>query len=359
MNTSPGAVPRRNPWRLLYDFWTRPIRAEPLALFRILIGVVTLLSLLTSLGPRLPLDLGPDGLCPGRAMDGWQKRSGRFCLLRGPVNLPLLDEFLPAESAQEWRTWCDAPRNAAWLFGVLVAAVVCMTFGLGTRISTVVAWALFVSFNQRLPWVQNGGDSMMRCALFYLLFAPAGAVWSLDSVLRRRRDAPGAAIPVLIAPWPVRLMQIQLALVYLFTGISKIPDGLLGNDWVSGEAVYWVLNDMSLNRWPYYWLPAPMLVCRFLSWGTLAFELGFAFVMAMPPRSRFVSVMRSGMLLTGVALHLGILVHTEVGWFSPATLCWYALLLSGEKVRKCIFRWTFSRDPKGSAWETRSPSGRG
>jgi hypothetical protein len=94
MNASPGAAPRRNLRRSLYDFWTRPIRAEPLALFRILIGVVILLSLLTSLGPRLPLDLGPDGLCPGRAADDWLKRSGRFCLLRGPVNLPLLDEFL-------------------------------------------------------------------------------------------------------------------------------------------------------------------------------------------------------------------------------------------------------------------------
>jgi hypothetical protein len=218
-----------------------------------------------------------------------------------------------------------------------------MTLGIGTRLSTVVAWTLFVSFNQRLPWVQNGGDSMMRCALFYLLFAPAGAVWSVDSVLGRRRDAQGTVTPVLIPPWSVRLMQIQLALIYLFTGISKISDGWLGNDWINGEAVYWVLNDLSLTRWPYYWLPVPMLVCRCLSWGTLAFELGFAFVMVMPPRSRFVSAIRSCMLLAGVALHLGILVHTEVGWFSPATLCWYVLFLSGERVLnfhgKNIYGW--------------------
>jgi hypothetical protein len=327
MNASPGVAARRSLWRLLYDFWARPIRAEPLALFRIFIGATILLSLLTSLGPRLPLDFGPDGLCPGRAMDAWQKRSGRFCLLRGPVNLPLLEEFISTESAQEWRTWCGAPAHAAWLFGVLVAAVVCMTLGLGTRPATVIAWALFVSFNHRLTWVQNGGDSMMRCALFYLIFAPAGAVWSLDSVLRRR-GSEGSGRAVLIPPWSVRLMQIQLAVIYLFTGISKIDAGLIGNDWVNGEAVYWVLNDLSLTRWPYYWLPVPMIVCRFLSWGTLAFELGFAFVMAIPQRPGLLSQLRSFMLLAGVALHLGILVHTEVGWFSPATLCWYVLFLS-------------------------------
>lgn len=329
MNDASG-VPRRSFWGLLYDFWTRPIRAEPLALFRILIGVFLLLSLLTSFGPRLPLDLGPDGLCPARAADDWIKRSGRFCLLRGPVNLPLLDEVVPAQSAQAWRTWCDDPGRAVWIFAVLVAAVVCMTVGLGARISTIVAWALFVSFNQRLPWVLNGGDSMMRCALFYLMFAPAGAVWSLDS-LWRRRGSQGA---VMIPPWSVRLMQIQLCLMYLFTGISKIDSGLIGNDWITGEAVYWVLNDLSLTRWPYHWLPVPMFVCRLLSWGTLAFELGFPFATAIPSRWRFVSIMRSGMLLAGVALHLGILIHTEVGWFSAATLGWYVLFLSGERVRR-------------------------
>lgn len=200
-----------------------------------------------------------------------------------------------------------------------------MTLGFATRPSTIIAWALFVSFNQRLVWVLNGGDSMMRCALFYLMFAPAGALWSLDAVLKRRRDSS----PILIAPWSVRLMQIQLAVIYLFTGISKLNGGLVGNDWITGEAVYWVLNDLSLTRWPYHWLPVPMFVCRLLSWGTLAFELGFAFVMAIPRRWAFSRRLRSCWLLAGVALHLGILIHTEVGWFSPATLCWYVLFLSG------------------------------
>ncbi len=325
MNGSPGDIPRRSLWRMLYDFWTRPICAEPLALFRILIGIVLLLSLLTSFGPRLPLDLGPDGLCPGRAADDWIKRSGRFCLLRGPVNLPFLEAFVPAQTVQEWREWCDAPAHAAWLFAVLTAAVACMTLGIGTRLSTLIAWALFISFNQRLPWVLNGGDSMMRCALFYLLFAPAGAVWSLDSLLWRRSQPKES--PVLIPPWSVRLMQIQLAVVYLFTGVSKLNDGWPGNEWINGEALYWVLNDLSLTRWPYFWLPVPMLLCRLLSWGTLALELGFAFVMALP-RGRYTFYLRSFMLLAGVALHVGILVHTEVGWFSPATLCWYVLFLN-------------------------------
>ena len=338
--------------RSLCDFWTRPIRAEPLALFRILIGIAILSSLLTSLAPRLGRDFGADGLYPGRAGDAWLQRSGRFCLLRGPVNLPLLEDYLPPESVQAWREWCDAPDHAAWLFAVLAGAVVCMTVGLCTRTATVVAWALFVSFNQRLAYLMNGGDSMMRCALFYLLFAPSGAAWSLDQLLRRRRGRAAPA-PATIAPWPVRLMQIQLALMYFFTGLSKIGwDQSGGGDWVNGQAVYWVLNDLSVARWPYHWLPVPMIVYRLLSWGTLVFEIGFPFCVMVARRRHVCGVtipaLRPWALLAGLAFHLGILVHTEVGWFSPATLCWYALFLSGERVQSCV-RLAFPRRPRREA----------
>ncbi|HZU36588.1 MAG TPA: hypothetical protein VFA18_11795, partial [Gemmataceae bacterium] len=78
----PSSLERRRSLRgILVDFWTRPIRAEPLALFRILLGAITLLSLLFSLLPRLDLYLGPEGLCPPEALNSWLQRSGRFCLL--------------------------------------------------------------------------------------------------------------------------------------------------------------------------------------------------------------------------------------------------------------------------------------
>jgi hypothetical protein len=355
---APGSpAPHRRLWRWFYDFWARPLRAEPLALFRILIGATILASLLTSLGPRLSRDLGPDGLYPGQAADDWLRRGGVFCLLRGPANLPLLDELLPAEAAAAWRDWCDEPAHAVWMFGVLVAAAACLTLGLCTRTATVVAWALFVSFNQRLLYLLNGGDSMMRCALFYLMFAPSGAVWSLDRLLRDRSRTPEPASsaaqgtkgsePVLIPAWPVRLMQIQLALVYFFTGVAK-----LGWDWIDGEAVYWVLNDFTLTRWPYHCLPVPIFVCQMLSWMTLIFEIGFSFFVAVAAPHRLVvhvrrfrlavtvPALRPWVLLVGLALHLGVLIHTEVGWFSPATVAWYALFLSGDGVRNFFRRLT-------------------
>ena len=363
---SPFAEPHRGLLRYLYDFWARPVRAEPLALFRILIGLTVLLSLLTSLGPRLPLDLGPDGLYPGRAADDWQGRTaGASSLLRGPVNLPLLEDYLPPEWGQAWRDWCDAPEHASRLFAVLAVAVACLTLGLWTRTAAVVAWALLVAFNHRLFALMNGGDSMMRCALFYLLFARSGAVWSVDSALRRRP----ASGPVVVPAWPVRLMQIQLGLMYFFTGLSKI-----GGDWIDGEAVYWVLNDVAVARWPYHALPIPLPVCRLLSWATLTFEIGFPLCVAVSRPRRLVlevrgrspadgfrlaftlPALRPWALLAGLAFHLGILIHTEVGWFSPATVAWYALFLSGEGVRNFVLlRWARRKPPRAAPAKEEPP----
>ena len=49
------------PWPVLVAFWTKPIRAEPLALFRILLGSTFLISLLMNVAPDLKLYLQMEG----------------------------------------------------------------------------------------------------------------------------------------------------------------------------------------------------------------------------------------------------------------------------------------------------------
>jgi hypothetical protein len=324
--------------RAVVDFWTKPVRAEPLALFRILTGSVGFLSALCSLAPHLNRYLGEDGLCPTAALDSWLRESGQFSLLRGPVGIPLLDRLIPEHVAQVWARWGAVPENAYLLFAIWLLSLATLALGWWTRASAFVAWALTVTFTNRLLWLTNGGDDLLRAGVFYLMLSPAGATWSLDRhwrVRRARRRGVAPPEPALIAPWPVRLMQIQIICVYLFTGLMKLGGSYLdGNgslswaliwkqDWLNGEAVYWVLNDFSLTRWPYARLPMPLLACRLLSWATLVFEIGFP-VFVLFRRTRW------WLLWCGVAFHLGILVHTEVGWFSPLSLCWYVLFLSGD-----------------------------
>ena len=315
------------------------MRAEPLALFRIVFGATLLLSVLISYAPYLGLYLGDDPLLPPGQVDDWMSsHSGRFCLLRGPKNFPPFDQ-MPKEYADAWTRWCEQPANERLLFGVWVASLACLTVGLWTRPASVVALLLTVSFHLRIVQTTNGGDSVARCGLFYLMLAPAGAVWSADAWMMRRwrawRGLPPATSPVLVPAWPVRLMQIQLCAMYFFTGLVKVVGDLpvlfqtgqvaRDADWLTGNAVYWVLNDIELNRVPYAWLMTPLWLCRMLSWGTLVFEIGFSFLVL----SRR---LRPWLLLGGLSFHLGIWATTEVGWFSQMSICWYCVFLSGGQL---------------------------
>jgi hypothetical protein len=367
VSADPAARP--GPLGPVVDFWCRPIRAEPLALFRILLGLCVLGSLLTGFGPRLATYCGTDPVCPARAQDEWLKRTGRVCLLRGPSGLPLLDDWLPEgparafpwlnawvgpERAEAWARWGERPESAYLLFGLYLLALLGVTTGFHTRPSTLLAVLLAATFYNRLSDLMNGGDSLARNGLYFLLLSPAGAAWSVDSWRRARKEArrararglppPEPGRPVLVPPWSVRLMQIQLCVMYLFTGLSKLHDvgvvnGRLTGDWVSGVAMYWVLNDVTLTRWPYALLPVPLFVCRLLSWGTLLFEIGFSFFVLVRPLRRWV-------LLAGVGLHLGILAVMEVGWFTPITLCWYALFVPGEPLARLAARLRRSPAPE-------------
>ncbi|GIW78253.1 MAG: hypothetical protein KatS3mg105_0060 [Gemmatales bacterium] len=319
-------------------FWVQPIRAEPIALFRIAVGAVGILSLLLSLGPLLERYAGENGLCPPEALGSWVERSGRFSILYGPTNLPFLENWLPEEYSERWKTWAATPTAVRQLYWVWLAAMLGVTLGFWTRLSTVLAWVCAVSLHVRLPWILNGGDEMLRMSLFHLMLMPSGAVWSIDHWRRLRRRRGDAQGPVFVRPWSVRLLQLQLCAIYFFTGLSK-----LGSDWITGEAVYWVLNDISLTRWSYASVPIPMFLCRCLSWGTLLFEIGFPFAMIvdrvrieipqpgdMAKRIQISIPVRRFYLMGGLLFHSSIWATMEIGYFSQLMMCWYLVFLPDD-----------------------------
>jgi hypothetical protein len=353
------------PWWVLVRFWTVPIRAESLAAFRIALATTILLAQFTGLGWNMQLCCtGDDPLIPSSTRDAWLARSGRICLLRGPVSLPLLGEWLPdrifgsyfkptrqalenwcpAQWAEAWREWGERPENIQLLFRLYLLSLVMVLIGLRTRLMTLVALLLAATFNNRMVELLNGGDSLFRLGLYYLMLSPAGATWSVDAWLRDRWQSTALpqpwTRPRYIEPWSVRLMQIQIAFMYLFTGLTKLadvrPDAQWGwwrprGDWLDGNALYWVLNDVALTRWSFAQFPVPLFACKLLTWGTLFFEIFFPLLVLF----RWT---RGMTLLAGVALHLGILLTMEIGWFSQVTLCWYLLFVPGERLAAWLHR---------------------
>lgn len=308
--------------KAFWQFWSRPIRAEPAAAFRISISLVVLLDTLFTLIPMGADWFGARGLYTPGMFENYLRSWWRWSLL-GP-------------------DWADSAVQAAlW---VLAGCALLSTLGLFTRVATVGMWALLVSFHMRNPYIVNGGDILLRTAAFLLMLMPAGAAWSLDNLVRRGLlRAPGLARRVialafthpalwaeswrgessrgLIRPWSVRLAQVQLVVLYFFTGIDKVRGvhgGELG-DWVGGHAVFRALNHGTISRfavfgdWP-WWLFAPA------TWLTLAWEIAFP-VLVLWKRTRWWA------LALGFALHVGIFLTMEVTHFSWTILSFYWLFV--------------------------------
>src|SRR5262249_42119856 len=122
--------------------------------------------------------------------------------------------------------------------------------------------------------------------------------------------------------WPVRILQLQLAMIYAGTGLVKLKgeweDGWPVGSWWDGTSLHYALHHLAVNRWspalysPPLWLTMPL---TYLSvWWEALFPL-----LVLPRWTRWPA------LLFGVGLHVGILVGMEVGWFSIYSLALYGV----------------------------------
>jgi hypothetical protein len=201
-----------------------------------------------------------------------------------------------------------------------VGATVCLLVGLCSRASAGAAWLLSLSFAGLNQYIDNAGDQVRTIVLFYLMLCPCGSAWSVDAWLRRRRH--GAWGPAKVHPWPLRLLFVQLVLIYFLNGLYK----LLGPDWTSGRSLYYVLCDLTVSRVSFAQLPISFPVTRALTWGILAWEVGFPLWVAVPWT-------RKAALLFGVLFHISIFLTLELGGFVPYMLTLYLPLVPWERWR--------------------------
>jgi hypothetical protein len=286
------------PWPLhRWAWWTGPVRAERLAALRIGLAAVLLLDVLGTYLPQVH-DFFGAGSLGSPEFFAWWRRAPRWnwSLLYG-VESPLL------------------LRTAVLVW---TGAIGCLLVGLGTRVSAVAVWVLSTSFANLNPYIDNAGDQVRAIVLFYLMLCPCGATWSVDRWLARRRAGRGG--PVSISPWPLRLLFVQMVLIYFCNGLYK----LAGSDWRSGNSLYYVLADLALARWSYAQAPVPYGLTRLLTWAVLAWETAFPLLVCWRGT-------RAAALWIGVAFHLGIGLCLELGAFAPYMLCLYLPLLPWER----------------------------
>jgi hypothetical protein len=281
-------------------FWFAAQPTSTLALFRIAFGLLTLVWAL-ALVPDVLTFFSPGGIVP---------HSPDYGASALPWTWGLLDGAPP-----------DAVVIA--LFSAFTAASVLLVVGYRTRVASAVVFVGLLSFERRNPFVFNAGDNLIRIMAFYLLLAPAGASLSLDR-WRRCRDRfwefPARA------PWALRLIQVQLSVIYL----STVWEKLQGETWRGGTAVSYALRTDDIQRVA---LPSGItdspLVSHVLTYGTLATELAVGILIWSRRARPFV-------IVPAILLHLFIDATLTAGLFSAAMLTAYVAFIPPDTASRWV-----------------------
>ncbi|MGH7392199.1 MAG: hypothetical protein ACREM3_22470 [Candidatus Rokuibacteriota bacterium] len=235
-------------WRRLW--WAR-VDPRPVALMRIAFGLVVLWTFV-GLARDARVFLTDEGMWlpdMARAQFG-----GAFQHLWDPEHgfahwwSPLLLPFGKFTILHYW----SAPSLVLALYALMLGCLALMVLGVWTRWTTILSWVLVLQIYRYQPLYHSGADFVIQNFLFLGMLSRWGEAYSIDSWRRRSAAVPHGAPAAhrSIAAWPVRLMMLQLTLIYCATGLTKS-----GQVWADGEALYYVLN---LDH--FYRVPAQGLV---------------------------------------------------------------------------------------------------
>jgi uncharacterized membrane protein YphA (DoxX/SURF4 family) len=286
-------------------FWHSPVAAERLALMRMLTGVALLTDQLVQYLPFLGYLFGPNGMGSEGLNDRWMATNWRW-----PVMFFTTDDMFVI----------------ILCFALWVLSSIALIVGFKTRWAAFVAWFLTMCFFARNSNVKNGGDDIAQIAVFLLMFLPSDRALSWDSRKRVGQQ--------MVEPWGVRILQMQVCLMYTATGLAKLKGGV-GGTWLSGTSLHYVFNDLALTRWSYAQFPVPLWLSAPSGYVALFWEVCFIPLVLYSKTRKYA-------IWFGAAFHVAIFLSLEVGWFSVYSLALYPVWLSD--------RWIASSWP---AWEER------
>jgi hypothetical protein len=291
--------------RRLRDFWFGEADVAPVAVFRIVFGLL-LFNWFWQLFPNLTAFFTDEGI-----------------LTRADVALRDGDRLSLLSLSGDWSVVA-----LIWAASCLVA--LSLTLGFRTRLASFLAFVLVSSFSWRDPLILDGSDLVFRLVPLWLGFTPAGDRWSIDAL--RRAGAP------VTRGWafPIRILELQIAWIYLATGLEKLG----GVDWPLGTAAYYALQlEHTFARpWAHAFAVDPMF-SHLITWYTLTVELSFL-PLAMIPLQRTRTIAALG----AAAMQLGILLLMNVGNF-PLVMLAGCVLFAPPAVIHRLLRDTTAAPP--------------
>ena len=297
--------------RTLFEAWNEfffaPQSPIPIALFRVIYGLLVIADI--SL-------LRPDWLA-------WY----------GPHAWVSLSTMQKLEPGMRLNVFTVIPQTDAWadsVFWVILASAILLTIGFLTRLNTIIVFLGIASIQQRNLYITHGGDTFLRLAGFFLMFAPAGAALSVDRLVRIWRGKEDARIKPR-SPWAQRMIQFELSILYFASFCWKVQ----GVPWINGTALYYVYHLDQLRRFQVpSWFLRPT-VLKLATWWTLVLEFSLGVLI-------WIKDLRYILLTLGLLLHLSLEYSLNTPLFQWDVLSAYVLFIYPADMERA-WNWIRSR----------------
>ena len=201
------------------------------------------------------------------------------------------------------------------LFAIQALAGFCLLVGYRTRVANFVAWMFAISLQARMPMVLQAGDVLLRVLLFWAMFLPLNAKWSVDAALGQLKQK----VPVRILTWGTFALLAQVVGVYWYSIFWKT-----GKEWWGeGSAVYFALHIDHFATPLAVALRENFFVTQLFTWSTLVVESVVVGVGAFCPwgPARFLAC------ITVMGMHIGFILTMKIGLFwAISSCCWIPFL---------------------------------
>jgi hypothetical protein len=299
-------------WAPWCEFWFKPADPTPLAVMRILFGGMLFYT-------QLVWGLNLEGFF---GHNGWQGDA-------------LVRTFQQGQLA--WSFWWWVPDGFRLTVHIACLGVLVLyTLGVFTSVTSILAYAITISYSYRAPLANYGLDQINAIAALYLAIGPSGAVLSVDRLWRRYRAARAARQEGTVYRVPpihfsaranlaLRLIQVHLCVIYIFACHSKLQ----GESWWSGQAIWQAVSNLEYQSVDLTWLAWYPWLVNVLTHGTIIWEMTFWALVWRP-------LCRPIVLLIGVAIHLGIGAFMGMWTFGLAVIFLYVAFVPATRINAIL-----------------------
>lgn len=282
-------------WDAWDRFWFTPRLPHTLGLIRIATGLMLLYSQCV-IALRLGDFLGEQA---------WINNSVIAGLHRG--------DFGTTDAARSYLWHLSSPAAIGIHHGFTMLASACLALGCLTRLTAPLAWFLQLMLVHRLTGVLFGLDQITTMLAMYVMFSPAGSVFSVDAYLRRRFIRQKAytgfkvwllpdATPSVAANIATRLAQLHLCVIYLFGGLWKAR----GTTWWDGTALWFAAANAQYQSLNLTWIGRWPVLFSALTHVTVFWEV-FYCALVWPKLTRPLVLAIAVAVHGGIALYLGMI----------------------------------------------------